>query len=84
MNNPSQDERLREEMKPLERLLAKGMITQQEFEAAKNKILGGEPGVFCTGCGASNSQGARFCFNCGTRLVVMGTAPPEARDDIET
>src|SRR3990172_2556839 len=83
MADSPQDARLREELKPLERLLARGVITQQEFEAARNRILGGEPGVFCTSCGASNQQGARFCFSCGARLAVMGTAPIAVHEETE-
>ena len=83
MTDSPQDERLREELKPLEKLLARGVISQQEFEAAKNRILGGEPGVFCTGCGASNSQGARFCFSCGARLAVMDAAPAGVQEETE-
>ncbi|MBI4344537.1 MAG: zinc-ribbon domain-containing protein [Euryarchaeota archaeon] len=67
----------------MEKLLARGAISQQEFEAAKNRILGGEPGVFCTSCGASNSQGARFCFSCGARLVVMDAAHAGAQEETE-
>lgn len=80
MTDSPQNDRLREEMKTLEQLLAKGMISQQEFEAAKNRTLGGESAVFCTSCGAPNSQGARFCFDCGARLV---TAPAGAQEETE-
>ena len=31
---------------------------------------------FCTNCGRQNPDDARFCSQCGTRLVASDTAPP--------
>jgi len=72
--SPEERERiLRERMKPWEALLARGAITQQQFEAKKTEILGELEGVFCPSCGASNTPSARFCTTCGAEL---GVPPP--------
>ena len=34
--------------------------------------------MFCTQCGTQNPDGAKFCHNCGFRLVVEGAAIPTA------
>ncbi len=83
VGNSSQDERLRERLKPLEELLAKGIIDQQQFEAGKNKIILEEQVVFCANCGSSNLSAARFCFKCGAKLEDVGAAPVAVQDKTE-
>ena len=34
------------------------------------------PPIYCTRCGRPNSDGARFCSNCGTQLAGTGAVPP--------
>ena len=34
------------------------------------------PRVFCTSCGASNPEDARFCNQCGVALVAEGDGKP--------
>ncbi|TIC87629.1 FHA domain-containing protein [Nocardioides sp. GY 10113] len=35
---------------------------------------------FCTNCGRQNPDDARFCSQCGTRLVIAESAPTETPD----
>ncbi len=40
---------------------------------------GDEGNIFCMNCGASIPSTAKYCFNCGTKLQVIGPAPVEAQ-----
>ncbi|HUK38588.1 MAG TPA: RDD family protein [Methanomicrobiales archaeon] len=64
----SMKEKEGDEIRPLEDLLAKGKITQQEFESARAKILAAKGSMPCPACGAKNPETARECFNCGGLL----------------
>ncbi|MGL5824915.1 MAG: FHA domain-containing protein [Nocardioides sp.] len=41
-------------------------------------------GPFCTSCGTQNPDGARFCAQCGARLVVVASAGSVADDATST
>ena len=71
--------RLREELKPLEQLLAAGTITKQEFEDTKSRIFREAGGVSCPRCGAALPVPIpAFCMGCGLRLA----SPPAQPDKL--
>jgi FHA domain-containing protein/zinc ribbon protein len=46
-----------------------GLIPAQAAEPMNGRLGSDMPSVYCTGCGAANAEGARFCSQCGTPLV---------------
>lgn len=78
MGSEVSDPALRERLKPLEALLAKGLITSEVFEAEKQKLLEESQAVRCTSCGATNPAAADSCFNCGTELRATTPEPVAA------
>lgn len=63
-----------------EEALAEVERIRAENEAAKAAAAApASEGLTCTGCGAVNPPGTRFCSNCGTKLEAPSPAPePEA------
>jgi len=52
-------------------LYEKGLLTEEEFNSLKQKLIGTQvrsSNKYCGNCGAEVSQDSKFCTECGTQI----------------
>ncbi|HXF56507.1 MAG TPA: hypothetical protein VNO34_02835 [Actinomycetota bacterium] len=73
----------------LEGLLAHGLISQQEYEVARSRVVHPARPKVCPSCGSANRPSKRRCSVCGAELTAppaserTGSAPAEAGEGAE-
>ena len=75
-----------DELLKLKQLLDSGVLTQEEFDAQKSKIMSAdnnkpaEKTKFCKHCGESINIDSLICPKCGRQVEEMKTAPIHAQE----